>query len=415
MLCMEVHKELQADCPTEGELATSFNIEPRTLGAECLVTVRAELAVLSDSPVKVDKSAPLETAEARMNPNQGPVSMSLPDAALETTVIRIHLRHRDEGLQLAGVDGCRLLTTLDKDDSADDRIDLTLSDVGMEQPVQPAYDDPLYSGLHDEAMGEDVLKKSSDAVGDKFLYLSDDDEDTAHEDKNLRGGQVLLDIHGTLSTTQYDTVAIEKTRPVVVVDVDALCPETDKLKLPVADVEDFRHRDGDELMSSSVIDADISNLSSFPVGLEHVVASSTRTGAPIVLGLPSVGSGDVEAKPGFPRDGRAVLEYVICSRLPLTIIVARLPSHNLQVSVKDIVALVDGSEELNDEVVNFYMAMLLDDCGRTAATKKTYTFNSFFASTLLLRGPAVVSRWAKDADLLSHDLVLAPVHKDGEH
>ncbi|GBG68910.1 hypothetical protein CBR_g3609 [Chara braunii] len=161
MLCMEVHKELQADCPTEGELATSFNVEPCTLGAECLVMVHAELAVLSDSPVKADTSSLLETAVARMNPNQGPVSMSLPGAALETTVIRIHPRHTDEGLN-----DCRLLTTLDKDDSADDRIDPTLGDVGMEQPVQPAYDDPLYSGLHDEAMGEDVLKKSSDAVGE---------------------------------------------------------------------------------------------------------------------------------------------------------------------------------------------------------------------------------------------------------
>ncbi|GBG87464.1 hypothetical protein CBR_g45522 [Chara braunii] len=293
MLCMEVHKELQADCPTEGELVTSLNVEPRTLGAECLVTVRAELAVLSHSPVKADTSSPLETVGARMNPNQGPLSMSLPDAGLETTIIRIHPRHTDEGL-----DGCRLLTTLDKDDSADDRIDPTLGDVGMEQPVQLAYDDPLYSGLHDEVIGEDVLKKSSDAVGDRFLYLSDDDKDTAHNDKKLRGGEVLLDIHGTLSTTQCDTVATEETQPVDVVDVDALCPETDRLKLPVANVEDFRHRDGDEFMPFPVIDADISNLSSFPVSLEHIVAASPRTGAPIVLGLSSVGSGDVEAKLG---------------------------------------------------------------------------------------------------------------------
>ncbi|GBG78317.1 hypothetical protein CBR_g26346 [Chara braunii] len=435
MLRIEVCKELEAHCPAEGELATSFNVESRTLGDECLVAVRALLPVLSDSPVKTDTSAPLETAGAQMNPNQGPVSMSLHDAALETTLIRMHPRHTDVGLELAGVEGCGHVTTLDKADgsspthSADDQIEPTLSGVrfprvtsghdmrvvGLEQRGEAVYDDPLYSGLHDEAMGEAILKKASCAVGDSFFYLSDDDKNTAHEDKKLRGGQVLLDIHGTLSPTQYDTLATEKTQPVDVVDVDALCPETDRIKLTVADVEDFRHRDGDEFMPSSVIDADISNLSSFPGGLEHAVAASMRTGAPIVLGLPSVGSGDVEAKPGFPRDGRAVLEDVICSRLPLTIIVARLPSHNLQVSVKDIVALVDGSGELNDEVVNFYMAMLLDDCGRTAATMKTYTFNSFFASTLLLRGPAAVSRWAKDVDLLSHDLILSPVHKDGEH
>ncbi|GBG91792.1 hypothetical protein CBR_g53681 [Chara braunii] len=193
MLCVEAHKELQADCPTEGELATNSNVEPNTLGAE--------LAVVSDSSVKAVMSASLETAGARMNPNQGPVNMFLPDASLETTVIWIHPRHTDEGLQLAGVEGCRLLTTLDKDNSADDRIDLTLSNVGMELPVQSGYDDPLYSALHNEAMGEDVLKKAFDTVGDRFLYLSNDDKDTAYGDKKLRGGEVLLDIHGTLSPT----------------------------------------------------------------------------------------------------------------------------------------------------------------------------------------------------------------------
>ncbi|GBG61123.1 hypothetical protein CBR_g19200 [Chara braunii] len=232
----------------------------------------------SDSPVKAVMSASLETAGARMNPSQGPVNISLPDASLETTVIRIHPRHTDEGLQLAGVEGCRLLTTLDKDNSADERIDLTLKDVGMELPVQPGYDDPLYSALHNEATGEDDLKKASDAVGDRFLYLSDDDKDTAYGDKKLRGGEVLLDIHGTLSPTQYDTVAMEKTQPADVVDVDDLCPETN--------------------IPSTVIDADISSLLSFPVGLEHVVASSTHAGVPIVLGLPSVGSGEVVARPG---------------------------------------------------------------------------------------------------------------------
>ncbi|GBG87039.1 hypothetical protein CBR_g44496 [Chara braunii] len=253
MLCVEAHKELQADCQTEGELATSSNVEPNRFGAE--------LAVVSDSPVKAVMSASLGTAGAQMNPNQGPVNISLPDASLGTTVIRIHPRHTDEGLQLAGVEGCRLLTTLDKDNFADDRIDPTLKDVGMELPVQPGYDDPLYSALHNEATGEDDLKKASDAVGDRFLYLSDDDKDTAYGDKKLRGGEVLLDIHGTLSPTQYDTVAMEKTQPADIVDVDDLCPE---MNIP-----------------STVIDADISSLSSFPVGLEHVVASSTRAGVPI--------------------------------------------------------------------------------------------------------------------------------------
>ncbi|GBG66341.1 hypothetical protein CBR_g58830 [Chara braunii] len=329
MLCMEVHKELQADCPSsvvgvrdnamkslEGELAPSSNVQSRTLGEGCPVTVRASLTVLSDSAVKADMSAPSDSVEARMNPNLGDVSMSLDYAALGTAVVRMHPKQTNAGLELAGVEGCGQVTTFDKADgssplhSAEDRIDLKPGDVSMphvtfvnemravdlDQRLGTGYEDPLYSVLHDEAMGEDLLKKASNVVEDKLFYLSDDDKDTSHEDKKVRGGKVLFDIHGTLSPTQYDTGAMEKTQPDNVVDLVALSPERSGIKLSVVDMEDLRHRE--EFMPSPIIDADISNLSSFPGGLEHVIAASTRRGSTIVLGLPSVDSDDVEAKPG---------------------------------------------------------------------------------------------------------------------
>ncbi|GBG67575.1 hypothetical protein CBR_g704 [Chara braunii] len=231
-----------------------------------------------------------------MNTNLADVSMPLDDDALETTVVRMHPKQTDAGLELTGVEGCGQVTTFDKADgssplySAEGQIDPKPGDVSMphdtsgnemravdlDQRLGPGYEDLLYSGLHGEAMGEDLLKKASDTVEDKLFYLSDDDEDTVHEDKKLRGEELLFDIHGTLSPTQYDTVAMEKTQPVNVVDLDALSSEKSGLKLFVADVEDLRHRE--EFMSSPIIDADTSNLSSFPDGLEHVIAVSTRRG-----------------------------------------------------------------------------------------------------------------------------------------
>ncbi|GBG91343.1 hypothetical protein CBR_g52229 [Chara braunii] len=329
MLCMEAAKELQADCSSfkvgvrdnameslEGELAPSSNVESLTLGEEFPVMKCTSLTVLNDSAVKADTSAPSDSIGARMNPSLGDVSMSVDDAALETAVIRMHPKETDAGLELDGVECCGHVTTFDKADgsfplhSAEDRIHLKPSDVsmphdtsgnemrpaGLDQRVRPGYEDPLYSGLHDEAIGEDIMKKASDAVKDGLLYLSDDDKDTMHQDKKLRGEEVLLDIHGTFSSTQYDTGAVEKTQPVNVVDLDALSPEKSGIKLSIVNMEDLHH--WKEFMPSPIIDADISNLSSFPGGLEHVIAASMRRGSPIVLGLPSVDSGDVEAKPG---------------------------------------------------------------------------------------------------------------------
>ncbi|GBG92166.1 hypothetical protein CBR_g54518 [Chara braunii] len=300
MLCMEIHRELQADCPSfvvgvrdnamgslAGELAPNSSVHSRTRGDECSVTVRASLTVLSDSAVKADTSAPSDSVGARMKSDPGRC-----------------------------VEGCGHVTAFDKVDGssplhpADDRTDPEPDNVSMprdtsgnemravdlDQRLEPGYEDPLYSGLYDVAMGEDIVKTASDVVEDKLFYSSDDDKNTAHEDNKLRGEEVLFRIRGTLSTAQYDAGAMEKTQPVNVVDIGALSPEKSGMNLSVADVEDLRHRE--EFMPSLIVDADISNLSSFSSGLEHIITTSTRRGSAIVLGLPSVDSADVEAKPG---------------------------------------------------------------------------------------------------------------------
>ncbi|GBG64100.1 hypothetical protein CBR_g40548 [Chara braunii] len=351
----------------------------------------------SESAVEADMFVPLNSVRTQMNQNPSDVSMCIDTSALESTGNRMHSKLIDARLAVVDVDGSGHITLLDKLDmssplhSAGTQINPNPSDVsmfldtcgddmqavGLDEGVVPGSKDPLYAGFHDDAIGDDILKKPSKAVKNGLLYGSEDDKDTAHGDKKLREGDVLSDIHGTLTPTQHDTGAMEKTKLVNIVDLDSFSPEKSGIKSFMAGVENLRH--WEEVLPPQIIDANMKHLSR------------------------------------FPRDGRAVLEDVVRSRLPLTFIAAHLPSHNLQVSVKDTVTIVDKYEELNDEVVNFYMVMILDDCGRSIAAMKTYTFNSFFASTLLLRGPTSVSRWAKDVDLLSQDLVLAPVHKGGTH
>ncbi|GBG81139.1 hypothetical protein CBR_g31815 [Chara braunii] len=72
-----------------------------------------------------------------------------------------------------------------------------------------------------------------------------------------------------------------------------------------------------EIMTSPIVDADISNLSSFSGGLEHVVAASTCTGLPVMLGLPAVDFADVEPEPGrrTPGETRMSEEQVAPAKL----------------------------------------------------------------------------------------------------
>jgi len=82
----------------------------------------------------------------------------------------------------------------------------------------------------------------------------------------------------------------------------------------------------------------------------------------------------------------------------------------LDITRKDIRTLV-GLEWLNDEIINFYMNMLVDRSEKSeGALPKVYTFNTFFYPTLVKDGYARLKRWTRKVDLFSHDMIIIPVH-----
>lgn len=64
---------------------------------------------------------------------------------------------------------------------------------------------------------------------------------------------------------------------------------------------------------------------------------------------------------------------------------------------------------LNDEVINFYMNLLVERSKRPDLPT-VYTFNTFFFPKLRSAGFSAVRRWTKKVDLFAHDILLVPVH-----
>lgn len=64
---------------------------------------------------------------------------------------------------------------------------------------------------------------------------------------------------------------------------------------------------------------------------------------------------------------------------------------------------------LNDEVINFYMNLLVERSKRPDLPS-AYTFNTFFFPKLRSAGFSAVRRWTKKVDIFSHDILLVPVH-----
>ncbi|XP_015112467.1 sentrin-specific protease 1 [Diachasma alloeum] len=80
----------------------------------------------------------------------------------------------------------------------------------------------------------------------------------------------------------------------------------------------------------------------------------------------------------------------------------------LRITRKDIHTL-SGLNWLNDEVINFYMNLLIER-GKGEKYPNVYAMNTFFYPKLLSGGHSVLKRWTRKVDIFAQDIVVVPVH-----
>ncbi|KAJ2505176.1 SUMO1 sentrin specific peptidase 1 [Coemansia sp. RSA 2052] len=83
--------------------------------------------------------------------------------------------------------------------------------------------------------------------------------------------------------------------------------------------------------------------------------------------------------------------------------------NNVPVTAHDVDTLGDG-KWLNDEVINFYMQLIMSRSEKNPKLPRVHAFNTFFYSTLRDQGYARVKRWTRRIKLFEMDLVVVPVH-----
>ncbi|KAK0171912.1 hypothetical protein PV328_005301 [Microctonus aethiopoides] len=80
----------------------------------------------------------------------------------------------------------------------------------------------------------------------------------------------------------------------------------------------------------------------------------------------------------------------------------------LRITRKDIHTLADLNW-LNDEVINFYMNLLIARGGKNDFPS-VYAMNTFFYPKLLSGGHASLKRWTRKVDIFAQDIVVVPIH-----
>lgn len=90
-------------------------------------------------------------------------------------------------------------------------------------------------------------------------------------------------------------------------------------------------------------------------------------------------------------------------------------TQGFRISIKrcDMATLV-GSNWLNDEIINFYMNLIVQR-GKAEGFSSVYIPSTFFFPMVMKRGYNGVRRWTKNVDIFDHDLMLIPIHLEMEN
>ena len=111
---------------------------------------------------------------------------------------------------------------------------------------------------------------------------------------------------------------------------------------------------------------------------------------------------------------RPELENIINKVLKSSESTVLIDAHKIQIRTSDIQTL-SGLNWLNDEIINFYMQMIV---ARSKADpvnfRSVYALSSFFYTNLKNKGYDGIKKWTKDVDLFSYSLILIPIHIDIE-
>uniref|UniRef100_A0A673BLA7 Si:dkey-21c19.3 n=1 Tax=Sphaeramia orbicularis TaxID=375764 RepID=A0A673BLA7_9TELE len=116
----------------------------------------------------------------------------------------------------------------------------------------------------------------------------------------------------------------------------------------------------------------------------------------------------LEEKPEFPEltdEMEAEVNKVLRGGSPHEIL---SEGFGLSLTRKDLQTL-SNLNWLNDEVINFYMNLLVER-SKDPSLPSVNTFNTFFYPKLRSSGYSAVRRWTKKTDIFSKDILLIPVH-----
>lgn len=120
-----------------------------------------------------------------------------------------------------------------------------------------------------------------------------------------------------------------------------------------------------------------------------------------------------EAYPELTEEHQGMIKRALYGGPRTDVVISKF---NISITRNDLATLI-GDSWLNDEVINFYMNLLMERSEQRAddGAPRVYAMNTFFIPKLLSAGHSGLKRWTRKVDIFTYDIIPVPVHVGRVH
>lgn len=247
--------------------------------------------------------------------------------------------------------------------------------------------------------------------------------DLSLEESDAEGRKKRTSLFTTVDLSQYDVAQQDET-VLATPPIDPINTLRDKLETNSKfndDVVESVHRKYSKTSThrKSLIEQERENLKELQRNTQQYEGSFERKLGDFMLKFDTIvldeeeSEEEEEAYPELTEEHQGVIKRALYGGPRTDVVMSKF---NISITRNDLATLI-GDSWLNDEVINFYMNLLMERSEQRAddGAPRVYAMNTFFIPKLMSAGHSGLKRWTRKVDIFTYDIIPVPVHVGRVH
>ncbi|XP_055603201.1 sentrin-specific protease 1-like isoform X2 [Uranotaenia lowii] len=245
--------------------------------------------------------------------------------------------------------------------------------------------------------------------------------DLSLEESDSEGRKKRTSLFSTVDLTQYDLTSNDEEASAQT-PIDPVNTLREKLqthsKFRDDIVENVQRKYSNNLSQrKNLIEQELENLKELKKNTQQYASTFERKLGDFMIKFDTIvlDEDDLEAEeeeyPELTEEHQGIIKRALYGGSRTEVLINKF---NISITRNDLATLI-GDNWLNDEVINFYMNLLIERSEQNESLPRVYAMNTFFIPKLLSAGHAGLKRWTRKVDIFTYDIIPVPVHVGRVH